>query len=167
MKYPKHGLVKKIRDVYPGSWIRSFPSRIPDQKGTGFQIPDPQQRILLKKLFLSFRKCDRGRSSWNPDMDFFPIPDPGSRGQKSTGSRIQIHNSDINEQLFVLGEELYPQINSTYFCTSDTTYITDPAFKKWTPDLNIEHGAYPDPTWTKVFLAVTYLDSIHDTGIKR
>jgi hypothetical protein len=25
----------------------------------------------------------------DPDPDFLPIPDPGSRGQKGTGSRIQ------------------------------------------------------------------------------
>jgi hypothetical protein len=26
----------------------------------------------------------------NPDPDFLPIPDPGSRGQKGTGSRMRI-----------------------------------------------------------------------------
>jgi hypothetical protein len=26
----------------------------------------------------------------DPDLDFFPIPDPGSRCQKGTGSRIRI-----------------------------------------------------------------------------
>jgi hypothetical protein len=25
----------------------------------------------------------------DPDLDFIPIPDPGSRGQKGTGSRIR------------------------------------------------------------------------------
>jgi hypothetical protein len=25
----------------------------------------------------------------DPDLDFLPIPDPGSRGQKGTGSRIR------------------------------------------------------------------------------
>jgi hypothetical protein len=29
----------------------------------------------------------------DPDSDFLPIPDPGSRGQKGTGSRIRIHNT--------------------------------------------------------------------------
>jgi hypothetical protein len=28
----------------------------------------------------------------DPDPDFLPIPDPGSRGQKSTGFRIRIRN---------------------------------------------------------------------------
>jgi hypothetical protein len=27
------------------------------------------------------------------DLDFFPIPDPGSMGQKGTGSRIRIRNT--------------------------------------------------------------------------
>jgi hypothetical protein len=30
-----------------------------------------------------------------PDPDFLPIPDPGSRGPKGTGSRIRIRNTDL------------------------------------------------------------------------
>jgi hypothetical protein len=29
----------------------------------------------------------------DPDLDFLPIPDPGSRDQKGTGSRIRISNT--------------------------------------------------------------------------
>jgi hypothetical protein len=29
----------------------------------------------------------------DPDADFLPIPNPGSRGQKGTGSRIRIRNT--------------------------------------------------------------------------
>jgi hypothetical protein len=32
----------------------------------------------------------------DPDADFLPIPDPGSRGQKGTGSRIRIRNTAEN-----------------------------------------------------------------------
>ncbi len=31
----------------------------------------------------------------DPDLDFLPIPDPGSRGQKGTGSRITDRGSRI------------------------------------------------------------------------
>jgi hypothetical protein len=31
-----------------------------------------------------------------PDPDFLPIPDPGTRGQKGTGSRIRIRNTGVN-----------------------------------------------------------------------
>jgi hypothetical protein len=31
----------------------------------------------------------------DPDADFLPIPDPGSRGKKGTGSRIRIHNTGL------------------------------------------------------------------------
>jgi hypothetical protein len=31
----------------------------------------------------------------DPDPDFLPFPDPGSRGQKGTGSRIPILNTEI------------------------------------------------------------------------
>jgi hypothetical protein len=43
-----------------------------------------------KKWFLSTQKYDPGCPS---DPDFLPIPDPGSRGQKGTGSRIRIRNT--------------------------------------------------------------------------
>jgi hypothetical protein len=87
--------VLRIRDVYPGSRIRLF------------SIPDPNclhpgTRILIneikyfnpnktKKLFLSSKKYDLGCSSRisDPDADFLPIPDPGSRGQKGIRSRIR------------------------------------------------------------------------------
>jgi hypothetical protein len=66
-----------------------------------FSIPDPGSkrsriRIRLKefkyfnpKIFSSFRKYDLGCPLRNSDLDldFFPISDPGSRGQKSTGFR--------------------------------------------------------------------------------
>jgi hypothetical protein len=32
---------------------------------------------------------------WDPDPDFLLIPDPGSRGQKGTGSRIRIRNTVV------------------------------------------------------------------------
>jgi hypothetical protein len=52
-------------------------------------------RIHADPWFLSSRKYDPGCSSRipDPDADFLPIPDPGSRGQKGTGSRIRIRNT--------------------------------------------------------------------------
>ncbi len=72
-----------------------------------FSIPDPGSAsknlsILTpkkpKKLFPSSRKYDPGCSSRipDPDADFLPIPDPGSRGQKGTRSRIRIRNTASN-----------------------------------------------------------------------
>ncbi len=85
--------VMQIRNVYPGSEF--FPSQIPGQK-------DPRIRIRIRikefkyfnpKLFLSSRKYDPGCSSririTDPDFDFLPVLDPGSRGLKGTGSRIR------------------------------------------------------------------------------
>ena len=85
-----------------------------------FSIPDPNclhpsSRIRIKefkyfnpkktkKWFLSSGKYDPGCSSRIPDpyADFLPIPDPGSRGQKGTGSWIRIrntgHHSDADPQ---------------------------------------------------------------------
>jgi hypothetical protein len=77
-------------------------SRIPDP--TFFH---PGSRIRIKefkyfnpkKWFLRSRKYDPGCSSLTPDLDadFLPIPDPGSRGQKGTGSRIRIRNTDCED----------------------------------------------------------------------
>jgi hypothetical protein len=57
--YGSHAVLQ-IRDVYPGSRIRIFSTR-----------------IHIKEL------------------KFLPIPDPGSRGQKGTGSRIRIRNTSL------------------------------------------------------------------------
>ncbi len=70
-----------------------FQSRIPHSN-----CLHPGSRIRIKefkyfnpkKWILSSRKYDPGCSSWipDPDTDFLPIPDSGSRGQKVIGSRI-------------------------------------------------------------------------------
>jgi hypothetical protein len=90
-----------IRDVYPGSDF--FPSRIPDPNffHPGFRILIKEFKYFYpKKWFLSSRKYDPGCSSRicipDSDPDFLPIPDPGSRGQKGTGSRIRIRNTGWN-----------------------------------------------------------------------
>jgi hypothetical protein len=83
----------------PGSELS--PSRIPDPNclppGSRIRIKEfkyfnPQK---TKKWFISSRKYDPGCSYRipDPDADFLPIPDPGSRGQKGTGSRIRIRNT--------------------------------------------------------------------------
>jgi hypothetical protein len=89
----------------PGSDF--FPSRIPDPN---FFHPGPGSRIRIKefkyfnpkKWFISSRKYDPGCSFRIPEPcpDFLPIPDPGSRfqdpgsrGQKGTGSWIRIRNT--------------------------------------------------------------------------
>ncbi len=83
--------VLRIRNVYPGSWIPDpnfchpgsefFPPRIPDLHQRIHSILTPPK--MVSKL--------SGIWSWlfipDPDPDFLPIPDPGSRGQKGIGSR--------------------------------------------------------------------------------
>jgi hypothetical protein len=71
----------------PGSVF--FPSRI-----RTVSIPDPGSAsknlsvLTPKKWFLSSRKYDPGC--------YLPISDPGSRCQKSTGSRIRIRNTAVS-----------------------------------------------------------------------
>ncbi len=77
-----------------------FPSRIRIKE---FKYFNP------KKLFLSSRKSDPGCSSriqiLDPDPDFLPIPDPGSRGQKGTES--QIPDPDPQQFFFAHVAELF------------------------------------------------------------
>jgi hypothetical protein len=68
--------------AYPGclSRIRIIPSRIADPLSFLPQkIVSKLSEIISELLIL--------------DPDFLPIPDPRSRGQKGTGSRIQIRNT--------------------------------------------------------------------------
>jgi hypothetical protein len=78
--------VWRIRDVYPGSRIRLFSISDPGSS-KNLSILTPKK---AKKWFLSFKKYYPGCSSRIPDADFLPsrIPDPRSRGQKGTQSRI-------------------------------------------------------------------------------
>jgi hypothetical protein len=56
-------------------------------------------KTMWTHLFAAIRAMDFGQccesGMFIPDSDFFPIPDPESRGQKSTGSRIRIRNTDF------------------------------------------------------------------------
>ena len=110
--------VLPIRDVYPRSRIRLFSIPDPGSKLSPSRILDPGSAsknlsILTlkkpKKWFLSSRKYDPGCSSRipDPDSDFLPILDPGSRvkASKGTGSWIRIRNTGFlycSDSLFSL-----------------------------------------------------------------
>ncbi len=74
--------VLRIRDVYPGSRIRLF------------SIPDPGSASKNLSILTQTNGFWALQKIWfrlfiqDPNPDFLPIPDPGSRGQKGTGSRI-------------------------------------------------------------------------------
>ncbi len=78
----------RIRDVYSGSRIRIFPSRIQGQKYSGsaskkLSIFNPKNCFkAVEKMIWDVHHGSRIR--------IFPItdPNPGSKGQKTTGSRI-------------------------------------------------------------------------------
>ncbi len=83
--------VLRIWEVYPGSEF--FPFRIPGQKDSGSRIPDPypHQRIevfLTQKIVCKLSEIWSGMFIPDPVYGswFLPIPDPGYRGQKGTGS---------------------------------------------------------------------------------
>ncbi len=108
----QHLPVLRIQNVYPESRIPDpgsdfFPSQIPDptclRSGSRIRIKEfkyfnPKKN---KKWFLSSRKYDPSCSSQipDPDADFLPIPDPESRGQKGTGSRIPANHPPPPEYL--------------------------------------------------------------------
>ncbi len=50
-------------------------------------------RYLTHKIVSKLSEIWSGFFIPDPDPDFLPIPDPGSRGQKGTGSRIRIRNT--------------------------------------------------------------------------
>ncbi len=83
--------------------IRFFPSQIP--LFVVDKIPDPHQRIyvFLTQKSDKFSKVRSGALIPDPEswirIFSIPDPDPGSRGQKSTGSRIRIR--DLGLQSFL------------------------------------------------------------------
>jgi hypothetical protein len=77
--------VWRIQHVYPGSRIRNF--SIPDPSSRVTNILDPGSGSASKNLsILNPKNSENGMPFPDPDPDFFFHP--GSRGQKSTGSRI-------------------------------------------------------------------------------
>ncbi len=108
--------VLRIRDVYPGSWFLPIPD-------LGSRIPDPKTatnshkfnkivhyfmfEMLNKKVWANFQRIIELLAQkivtklskiwvWDPRSGIRkkPIPDPGSGGQKGTGSRIRIPDPD-------------------------------------------------------------------------
>jgi hypothetical protein len=78
----KLGPVLRIRDVYPGSRIRIFPSQIPDPN---FSIPDPGSasknlRILIKKIVSNlseiYQIVHTGSGSRSSGTQFEMLPTP-------------------------------------------------------------------------------------------
>ncbi len=98
------GCLSRIPDTtffHPGSRIRTVSIPDPGSASKNLSILIPKKP---KKWFLTSRKFDLGCSSQipDPDADFLPIPDPGSRGQKGTGSRIRIRNTALFSLLMSL-----------------------------------------------------------------
>jgi hypothetical protein len=57
----------------------------------------------------------------DPDADFLPIPDPGSRGQKGTGSRIRIRNTGLRgtknaKNVQSLGPSFFDSASKAVWC---------------------------------------------------
>ncbi len=93
----------------------------PGSEKSPSQIADPasasKNLIILitkksKKMFLSCKKYDPGCSSRIPDPDanFLPIPDPGSRGQKGTRSWIWICNTENCYNFLKIGKNFCFQL---------------------------------------------------------
>jgi hypothetical protein len=69
-----------------------FPYRIPDQNffHPGSRIHRKEFKYFNpKKMFFMLSEIWSWLFIPDPDPDFLPIPDPGSRGQKGTGPRIR------------------------------------------------------------------------------
>ncbi len=124
-------LVLRIRDVYPGSWFLPIPDpgskNSSKREGGGvkknswhtffcshkFHIIEHYFifEMLKKKLLVNFQRIielftqkifTKLSKIWVRDPEK-PIPDPGSRGQKSTGSRIRVRNTAKNIKNIING----------------------------------------------------------------
>ncbi len=89
--------------------------------------------VLKKKIWANFQRIIEIFSQkivtklskvwvWDPGSgkNLFRIPDPGSRGQKGTGSRIRIRNTVFSTALQFLGEQwgwlpMYNKYNAPFF----------------------------------------------------
>ncbi len=118
--------VLRTRDVYPGSDFFHPGSRVKKIPWSGSASASKNLSVLTQKLFPCSRKYDPRRSSririLDPNLDFLPIPDPGSRGQKGTGSRIRIPNTAYFNLLWFAF--LFAFSMSCFLCISCTSVKT-------------------------------------------
>ncbi len=86
----------RIRDVYPGSRIRIFPSRIQGQKDFGSVSASKLLVFLALKNVSNLAEKLSRMFIPDPGSGSFSKPDPGSRGKKApdpgSASRIWIRN---------------------------------------------------------------------------
>jgi hypothetical protein len=64
-------------------------------------IPSVTDQVCLSRIRI-FSIPDPIFSHHDPDPDFLPIPDPGSRGQKGTGYRIRIRDIEYSFHIFMI-----------------------------------------------------------------
>jgi hypothetical protein len=86
--------IPDLNFFHPGSRVKKI---------LGSRIRIKIFKYFNQKIVLSSRKYDPGCFSRiripDRDLDFLPILDPGSRGQKGTGSRIRVRNTVDNSAL--------------------------------------------------------------------
>ncbi len=63
-------------------------SRLQGQKDSRIRIRLKNVKYLTPKIVSELSEIWSGMFIPDPDLDFLPIPDRGSRGQKETGSRF-------------------------------------------------------------------------------
>jgi hypothetical protein len=126
--------ILRIRDVYPGSWIRLF--SIPDPGSRTririFSIPDPGS-TSKNLIILSSQKYDPGCSSriltfypsWIPDPGVKKAPDPGT----SSATLLQTMTT-LNSQAFTLarrqekvGESTAPSMEGSISPTTSKLFM--------------------------------------------
>ncbi len=105
-------VVLRIRDVYPGSRIRSF-----FHPGSRIRIEEFKY-FNSKNCFLSSRKYDPGCSSRIPNPEFLPVPHPGSSGQKGTGTRIPDPDPHHRNYLVYVSVPMLKNKNYRWYCTT-------------------------------------------------
>ncbi len=116
-------------------WIRDV---IPDLGSEFFSFPDPGSRV---KKIPDSESASKNLSNFNPkncflalgvgniiryvhpDLVFLPIPDPVSRGQKGTGSRIRICNIASKVIHLVVKTFYFPWQCHASSCKSKTQFL--------------------------------------------
>ncbi len=91
----------RIRVVYPGSWIRIFPSRLRDLGSKRFRVkkvPGPRSESVSKNWSIFKPKNMIRVFIPDPDHDFFT--NPWSRSKKGTGYRIRIRNTTTGTTIY-------------------------------------------------------------------
>ncbi len=121
----------------PDTGSEFFPCQIPDPNFFHPGSASKNSCMLTQKMVSKLSEIWSVLFIPNPDHDFLPIPDPGSRGRKGTGSRIRDSGSAT------LVKERRREVTARF-----AAVVPPPLWSPLSPPVSPSPPPAPSPEWS-------------------